>query len=107
MIKLPKTKRNQRDELNAEIEQFLHGGGAVDAVERGISGRIETTQPLPHVFDKKQDTETRTPVNEVIHALDERKKPGTTINKYKRPTSPRKKMIYDDFGQPLRWEYKD
>lgn len=110
MIKLPKTKRHQRDELNAQIETFLGRGGQVNEVERGISGRENINQALPHVFDKKTQAETRTPVNDIIDTLDERRKPKSAQMKHSRlPSSrtPRKKMIYDDFGQPLRWEYND
>jgi len=55
-------------------------------------------------FEKKQE---RTPVSDVLRAIDERKEARKKPQK-KAPVkkSPRQKIIYDDFGEPLRviWE---
>lgn len=107
LLKLHKTKRHQRDELNAKIDAYLNRGGKVSTIERGISGRENATKALPHVFDKTGTSETRTPVNDIIDTLDERRKPKSAPIRRSRLPTPRKKMTYDDFGQPLRWEHRD
>lgn len=99
-----KSKKEQRQELDAQIREYQSRGGLVEQVPQGISGREETRQPLPHVFEKKSEGDTRTAVNDVIAAIEQRRKPG------KPPTGksnkkPRKKIIYDEFGEPLRWEW--
>ncbi len=108
MIKIPKSKRHQRNELDSQIEDYLDQGGEVNEVARGVSGRIDMTQALPHVFEKKETPETRTSVNEVIDTLDERRKPKSHENtKNQQKRTPKKVIIYDDFGQPLRWENRE
>ncbi|MBU2885016.1 hypothetical protein KO507_04450 [Gilvimarinus agarilyticus] len=105
-MKLVKSKKEQRRELEAQIRAFQARGGTVSEVPRGQSGRDTVNSPLPHVFDKKAEPETRTPVSDEIAAIEERKKPQTST-KQSRPkqSRPRKKLIYDEFGEPLRWEW--
>ncbi|UTF61069.1 hypothetical protein [Gilvimarinus sp. DA14] len=103
-MKPVKSKKEQRQELEAQIREYQSRGGVVKQVPQGISGREETRQPLPHVFEKKSEGDTRTAVNDVIAAIEQRRKPS----KPQKPTSlkrPRKKIIYDEFGEPLRWEW--
>jgi hypothetical protein len=38
--------------------------------------------------------------------MDQRRKAQTEVKKPKK-RQPKKKMIYDDFGEPLRWEWVD
>jgi len=98
-----KTKAQVREEIEQQIEEFLLRGGAVDQIARGESGRDITTQPpVPVAFDGPK-TE-RTLVNDVVAAIESRRKPKP-IPKAPRAKPPRKKVILDDFGQPLRWEW--
>ncbi|MDO3386509.1 hypothetical protein QWI17_11750 [Gilvimarinus sp. SDUM040013] len=107
-MKPVKSKKEQRQELEAQIRDYQDRGGTVYEVPRGISGREDTNTPLPHVFDKKADPDTRTPVNEVIAAIEERKKPKAPPKRPRHGASKsRKKIIYDEFGEPLRWEWVD
>lgn len=100
------TKRDIRNQIDQQIEDFLTQGGEVANIEQGLSGRINPTEALkPMAFDKPK--EERTFVPEVVATLEERrqkeKKPAA-----KKPTRrPRKKIIYDDFGEPLRWEWEE
>ncbi|MBE8716772.1 hypothetical protein [Cellvibrio polysaccharolyticus] len=101
-MKPTKTKREIRNELQEQIDAFLHQGGAVAEIPRGISGREDTSAPLRHVFIGPP-SEDRTLVSDVVAAIESRKKPAPH-----RPTHkprPKKKIILDDFGQPLRWEW--
>lgn len=98
-----KTKAQVRAEIENQVDDFLHQGGAVTEIDRGISGREATSlPPTPVNFDSPKAD--RTPVNEVVAAIESRRKPKPAPKALK-PKQPRKKMILDDFGQPLRWEW--
>lgn len=94
------TKAQIRQELDNQIQEFLQDGGAVDAIPRGESGHLNNQ----NLFSSQGGTpppQTRTPVDEAVKALEERKHPQSSApqkNKGKR-----KKLITDDFGEPLRW----
>lgn len=102
MIKPTKTRRQLHQELEEQIRQYLDGGGQVNEVPRGLSGRMDPSGPLVALFEGTSH-EDRTPLPEVVAAIEARKKPIPTL-KPKKPR-PRKKVILDDFGQPLRWEW--
>ncbi|WP_323816320.1 hypothetical protein [Cellvibrio sp. NN19] len=102
MIKPTKTRRQLHQELEQQIQDFLHQGGQVNEVPRGLSGRPDANGPLISIFDGTSQ-EDRTPLPDVVAAIEARKKPPLT-NKPKK-LRPRKKVILDDFGQPLRWEW--
>jgi len=104
MIKNVKTKRAIRQELENEIDRFLNKGGAIEQIEKGISGKeIGANLNGKTITFDGSGQQTRTPLTEEIKALEERKqkKPEKAPNK-----KPTKKIIYDDFGEPLRevWE---
>ncbi|MDR7092012.1 MULTISPECIES: hypothetical protein [Cellvibrio] len=102
MIKPTKTRRQLHQELEQQVQEFLHKGGHVNEVPRGLSGRLDANGPLISIFDGTSQ-EDRTPLPEVVAAIEARKKPNLA-QKLKKPR-PRKKVILDDFGQPLRWEW--
>lgn len=98
-----KTKDQVRAEIEKQIDTYIDHGGAVTAVDRGISGReVTTAPPTPVNFDGPKTD--RTPVNDVVAAIESRRKP-TPAPKASRRRSPKRKMVLDDFGQPLRWEW--
>jgi hypothetical protein len=103
-MKPVKTKRELRNELNQQMEQYLRQGGKVKEVSRGISGR-DVNAPLVNVFPSQQGSEPRTPVSEVVAAIEARRKPAPPPPKSQRKPRQRKKVVLDDFGQPLRWEW--
>ncbi len=101
MIKPTKTRRQLHQELEEQIRQYLNEGGQVNEVPRGLSGRMDNNGPLVVLFEGASQ-EDRTPVTEVVAAIEARKHPSAAKPKKPRP---RKKVILDDFGQPLRWEW--
>lgn len=105
-MKPTKTKRQLREELNQQMSEYLTQGGAVNEVPRGLSGRENANAPLVSIFDG-HSAEDRTPLPEVVAAIEARRKPQTPLHKSARKLRPRKKIILDDFGQPLRWEWVD
>lgn len=104
IMKPIKTKRELRAELNQQINEFLGHGGSVKEVPRGVSGREDAHGPLVSIFDG-QSGEDRTPIPEVVAAIEARRKPQAPAHKSARKLRPRKRVILDDFGQPLRWEW--
>jgi SutA-like transcriptional regulator len=99
------TKSDIRKELDSQVRDFLEHGGALEQVERGVSGRFDKNGPIKSTsmaFDEPK--EGRTPVTDVIANIEARKHPEP-VKKKAKPTRQKKKMIYDDFGEPLRWEW--
>lgn len=101
-MKPTKTRRELHAELQAQIDAFVEAGGNVAEVPRGLSGRPYAQAPLVALFEG-QSHEDRTPIPEVVAAIEARRKPQATYKHYK--PRPKKKVILDDFGQPLRWEW--
>lgn len=99
-----KTKDQLRAELSRETELYLAEGGAVESVPAGISGNTDNTNLFTASahFGPRQE---RTPVTEVIRELDSRKK--LKPPSFKPVSRPRKKLITDDFGEPVRWVWSD
>lgn len=98
------TKAEIRAELEAQVQSYLEKGGDLLSVANGVSGRDNPDGPLkPNHLSFDEPKEGRTLVPEVLAAIDSRRRP---VQKPKHvPKRPKKKMIYDDFGEPLRWEW--
>ncbi len=107
MFKKRPTKTEQRDQLQAEISRFLQDGGKIEQVEMGetglVDGRYNTNK---RNFDRPSPQE-RTPVQGLLSVIDSRRKSKIKAKVTKRNSSPRKKIIYDDFGEPVRTIWVD
>jgi hypothetical protein len=99
MSKRP-TKREIHQQMQQEISQFLNQGGEVHEFERGESGLVNGKLGN-RTSGFAQGKQQRTPLNQVLNTLDERKKTNTPATP-KTPRKPYKKIIYDDFGEPVR-----
>lgn len=111
MTKRP-SKREIRERLNTDVEAFIQSGGELHQIEKGISG-IGQQAETPLAFEQKKE---RTPVDDVLKTIDgkrqqlkdERRLKGRFNNSSATSATHRakKKIIYDDFGEPLRvvWE---
>jgi len=103
-LKKQPSKQARRAQLNDEVEAFLSKGGEIDSVPQGASGRDNPEAALiPVLFNEK--VTSRTDAREVLQQLDTRK------HKNRKPLRPvkrrKKKPIYDDFGEILRWVWDD
>jgi len=106
--KLP-TKKDIRNDMQKQIDDFLQSGGSVQHIAPGVSGRNQADGAFRNnhtVFEPR--SEERTFVPEVIAALEERSKqlkapPPSTA---KKKSTPKKIPVYDDFGEVLRYEWK-
>lgn len=104
------TKAEIRRQLDQQVDQYLKHGGEVKQVQRGESG-LDNGRYDERTLAFEKPREERTPVDEVLQAIDKRrqeqkapKKPAGSRTRSKRP---RKKIIYDDFGEPLRVVWVD
>jgi len=106
----PKSKAQLRRELEQATRRFLRGGGEVEQVPAGVShwqpGDGPPQQPL---FTQPQAP--RTPLHDVVAALEERRRARRERARPSRgrKPQPRQRIIYDDFGEPLRrvWDTED
>ena len=100
------SKADLRADLERETQRFLRRGGKVDNVPTGQSGKDPLEAPL--YLNRRlflEPREQRTLVPEVVAAIEERRKNRVKRNsgpKRSRTQKPRRKVIYDDFGEPLR-----
>lgn len=105
------SKADIRDELQDEVERFLQEGGRVQNIPQGISGKDPGDPPLflnRRLFIEPRGTRTLVP--EVVAAIEARRKDRNKRKpqrKLSRLPQPRRKTIYDDFGEPLRRVWVD
>lgn len=101
------TKSELRNQLSAEVSQFLKEGGAIKQVEMGASGLVDGKyNSLKGTFDKSSQT-TRTPVHGLLATIDSRRGQKTKAVSKTTNKAPKKKVIYDDFGEPIRTVWID
>ena len=104
----PPSKSDLRAHIDRDIDAYLESGGEISAVAQGETALEQRKGPLQApLFNEPRAT--RTPLDDVVAALDERQqakrgKPQPSLTRNRRP---RKKVIYDDFGEPLRTVWKD
>lgn len=103
-VKAPKSKAQERLEIESQVDDFLRQGGKVESVQTGVSGKELGARLPPATF--QQPKMTRTPLVDEIRAIEARRKLRNTPKRPK-PKSPRKVLITDDFGEPLRWSWRE
>ena len=111
MVKKLPTKAEQSAQMEHEMRLFLKRGGKVDKIPRGTSGK-QPGDPPTYLARRlfAEPRETRTFVPEVVAAIEARrleKLKRTPKRKRSRLPKPRRKTIYDDFGEPLRRVWLD
>ena len=104
------SKNKIRGDIQRKTEEFLSRGGEIKKHERGETGEPADKPRAKSVFVSSQPRQTRTYINDVVSALDSRKKKTTrpaAKSVSKSPKRARKKIVYDDFGEPLREVWTD
>jgi hypothetical protein len=107
---LPKVldKRQQKQQLQADVDAFLASGGTVTEVPKGQSGiAVDEFNRFP--VNITNGSQQRTLVPDVVASIEQRKqiKKIPKTGSAKKHQTARKKWIYDDFGEPLRWVWAD
>lgn len=119
-MKPPVTKADLRRELDHQVDTYLRDGGQVHEIPRGVSGRNPVDGPLPNPpfvgsYAKEGGAkengepdvkEGRVYLTDVIAAIEARRKPPAVTTK-RVVHRARKKFIYDDFGEPIRWVWEE
>jgi len=98
-------KQSLRQELEQATQRFLKEGGVVRDVPPGTSAFDERTRPAPARPIFSEPANPRTPVSDVVARLDARReamKRKRAPQRRARGRRARRKVIYDDFGEPLR-----
>ncbi|MBC8380270.1 MAG: hypothetical protein ACI97G_000297 [Porticoccaceae bacterium] len=96
------SKNAIRRELRRKTAEFLSLGGEIKKHGAGETGEPADKPRGRSAFVSSEPPKTRTYINDVVLALDSRKtkkSPPKVVKASKRPT---KKIIYDDFGEPIR-----
>lgn len=108
-MKAVKSKAQERKEIEYQIRFYLQKGGKVDLVESGVSGRPIGGSFSASSVSFNQPRESRTLLLDQVKAIDARKtKPAAQSRQTPKPSNkPRKVLITDDFGEPIRWSWKD
>ena len=97
------SKKTLRKELQSKTKEFLSKGGKIQHCDRGETGEPAGQPRSRSVFVSPSSVKTRTYLNDVVSKLDSRKKKNKQPLKPKQPTpKPKKKIVYDDFGEPVR-----
>lgn len=106
-MKKTESKADIRQELHQQTERFLRAGGQVEKVPQGLSGKEPGEPPL--FLNRRLFIEPRAPrtlVPEVVAAIEARRRENTArkapAKRRRSAAQPRRKVIYDDFGEPLR-----
>lgn len=103
-------KAAQRQELEQAMERYLRQGGEVSRVPPGTSAWEVGTRPPPDRPLFSEPSNDRTPVSDVIARLEARREAMKGRRKQTakpRRQRPRRRVIYDDFGEPLRHVWDD
>lgn len=106
----PTTKAEQRAKLAQQIEDYLAGGGAIKQFQMGESGLVDGNYSNRNIVIEHTGPQTRTPVPDVVAAIESRRRAGKRTSAPKpasRQPRQRRKVIYDDFGEPLRTIWVD
>lgn len=107
MFKKNPSKSELRDQLNAEVAKYLEKGGEIKQVEMGATGLVDGRYSQHQSSFERSKPQERTPVHGLLATIDARRKSKTAqTSKPKRERS-RKKVIYDDFGEPIRTVWVD
>ncbi|MGB0458560.1 MAG: hypothetical protein ACPH7H_00105 [Porticoccaceae bacterium] len=101
------SKNSLRRELRKKTEEFLGNGGEIKKCQQGETGEPADQPRARSVFVSPSPLKSRTYVNDVVAKIDERKRKSPAKKPAKASKRPRKKVIYDDFGEPLREVWVD
>jgi len=100
-MKKPPSKTDLRERLQQQTADFLSSGGKVREFQAGDSAydRDEAPPPAP-LFETRRAE--RTPLTEVVAALDARREAKRARTKVVRRRTPkrRRQVLYDDLASP-------
>lgn len=110
-VKKLQTKAELRAMLEQEIRRYLDAGGQVERVPTGTSGRDPEAGRYTQTSLFNEPRPSRTPIPEVVAAIEARRQAmrnkSPSSRQRKSSADKRQRVIYDDFGEPLRRVWDD
>lgn len=109
-MKAFKSKAQEREEIEQQTLLFLKRGGKVISVESGVSGESpENRRHAAFSFSgPARNPADRRPLTSEIQAIEARRQRMRQPQKALKPRrGPRRILIKDDFGEPLRWSWQE
>ena len=101
------SKKSLRKQLREKTEEFLGSGGEIKKCLPGETGEPADQPRAKGVFVSPSPIKNRTYVNDLVAKIDQRKRKSVEKPASKVSKRPKKKIIYDDFGEPLREVWVD
>ena len=95
----------QSERLRRETEEFLARGGRIREVAPGVSGAEQQGLKRGRAFLPSPPASPRTQIPEIMAAIDARKQ-APRLRARNKTRRPKKRYIYDDFGEVVRWEWE-
>jgi len=104
MIKPKSTKMETREEIASQVDAFLQKKGEIKQIEMGDSGLVDGKYNTSHI-GFGQPRQERTPLNHVVAEMQNRQKIKDNTPPVRK--KPQKKIVYDDFGEAIRWYWEE
>jgi hypothetical protein len=101
------SKSRLRKQLREKTEAFLGSGGEIKKCQPGETGDPADQPRAKSVFVSPSPIKKRTYVNDLVTQIDQRKRKSPAKPASKVSKGPKKKIIYDDFGEPVREVWVD
>ncbi|MFV0478565.1 MAG: hypothetical protein ACK5ME_12140 [Parahaliea sp.] len=104
-MKKPVSKSDLRADIEQAMAAYLREGGQIENIPRGLSGIAPASTPPAYLSTPlfSQPKTPRTLVPEVVAAIEaRRKKPIHNNDSNHKHRATHRRVIYDDFGEPLR-----
>ena len=102
------SKKSIRKEILAKTQDYLSSGGSIEEVSLGESGQNTKEPRVRPAIKIDESSENKIYLTDVIATIDARKvKTIKSITLTENHSGRHKKLIYDDFGEPLREVWVD
>jgi len=95
------SKRNLREDILRKTEEYLSRGGKIKKYRAGESAERKDVPRRKAEF-VGSDSLHQNDLTETVLTIDKRKENLRNLPSAPSTSIPRKKIIYDDFGEPLR-----
>lgn len=97
-----------RQQIEQQVLEYLGNGGEVVQIEKGTSAMsLDGSGERPTTSFFQQPKAERTPVVDVVTALEARRRPIRNIRSRTDPPQQQRVPLYDDFGEVVRCVWQE